>query len=66
MLETFVSKIVKKNKRKGILKEAAEHFLRPAEELKKEIDMANLRHHIQNTKANFFSNYLIVFSPVLK
>lgn len=56
MLEIFVSKIVKKNKRKGILKEAAEHFLRPAEELKKEIDMANLRHHIQNTKANFFSN----------
>lgn len=62
MLETFVSKIVKKNKRKGILKEAAEHFLRPAEELKKEIDMANLRH----TKANVFSNHLIVFSPVLK
>ncbi|XP_050361211.1 uncharacterized protein LOC126780633 [Nymphalis io] len=42
MLKVFISKMVQKNKRKGILKEAAEHFLRPAEELMREIEGINL------------------------
>nr|XP_026499493.1 uncharacterized protein LOC113403236 [Vanessa tameamea] len=43
MLEVFISKMVQKNKRKGILKEAADHFLRPADELMREIEEINLQ-----------------------
>ncbi|XP_039764079.1 uncharacterized protein LOC120636600 [Pararge aegeria] len=37
MLELFICKMSQKNKRNGVLKEAAEYFTRPAEELDKEI-----------------------------
>ncbi|CAF4744828.1 unnamed protein product [Pieris macdunnoughi] len=37
ILETFVSKMTRENKRKGILKEAAEYFTKPIEELESEI-----------------------------
>ncbi|XP_045509990.1 uncharacterized protein LOC123705299 [Colias croceus] len=37
LLEIFVGKISRTNKRKGILKEAAEHFTRPVEQLDAEI-----------------------------
>ncbi|CAH4038922.1 unnamed protein product [Pieris brassicae] len=37
ILETFVSKMSRENKRKGILKEAAEYFTKPTEELESEI-----------------------------
>ncbi|XP_023953198.1 uncharacterized protein LOC112056911 [Bicyclus anynana] len=37
MLEIFMSKMMQKNKRNGVFKEAAEYFTRPTEELNKEI-----------------------------
>ncbi|CAH0716452.1 unnamed protein product, partial [Brenthis ino] len=38
MLEIFISNMVEKNKRKGILKEAAEYFTRSTEEIEQEIN----------------------------
>lgn len=38
MLELFISKMAQKMKRKDILKEAAEYFTRPIEEIKQEIN----------------------------
>lgn len=38
MLEIFISKMVEKNKRKGILKDAAEYFTRSTEEIEQEIN----------------------------
>ncbi|XP_045784851.1 uncharacterized protein LOC123880657 [Maniola jurtina] len=44
MLELFIGKMTQKNKRKGVLKEAAEHFTRPTAELDREIlERLNLR-----------------------
>lgn len=49
MLEMFVGKATRGNKRKGILKEAAEYFTKPTEELEAEI-----RQHLGTTEEDYF------------
>ncbi|XP_072930290.1 uncharacterized protein [Epargyreus clarus] len=58
MLEIFISKMVKMGKRKGILKEAAEHFTRPAlvldSEIRKHLGLSPDGPYIQKDKPQFY------------